>query len=205
MKELVKHLIDNHLDEIVEKSILNCHTIGLHSVMLLESPEKTIRLYITDKNHNLYYNFPDRAKYGMSIGFHPHHCNLTLLTHKGSIFNWEVAVAKVGLPVTKYAYKSQITEDEMSFSPIQVVKMHSKNQDWIAEGYSIYMKANAIHTVAVMKGQIAAWFVFEGKEDKDYAPFCYTNSDPNIEIPNDLYKKPTKVEVINLLKSVELL
>ncbi len=204
MKELVKHLWDNHSKEIVSKSLLNCQTQGLHSIMLLESPEKTIRLYVTDKEHNLYYNFPNRCQYGMSVGFHPHHCNLTLLAHKGSILNWEVAVAKVGLPVTKYAYKSQISDNEMSFSPIQVVRMHSKSQDWIAEGHSISMKANAIHTVAVQEGHIAAWFVFEGKEDLDYKPYCYTNSDPNQQTQG-LYIKPTKNNIELILKNLDLI
>jgi hypothetical protein len=39
------------------------------------------------------------------------------------------------------------------------------------------MPAQAIHTIYVPKGERAAWFVFEGKEDREYQPMCWSNDD----------------------------
>lgn len=79
MKELIKHLVNNHLDTIVEKSFLNCHVMGLHSIMLLESPEKTIRLFVSDGNSKLRKNTEENILKGkQTLAFHPHHCNITL-------------------------------------------------------------------------------------------------------------------------------
>ena len=58
MKHLIKHLIDNHMENIISRSLKNCHCTGLHSIMLSESPEKTIRLFISDEKSEMYKNYP---------------------------------------------------------------------------------------------------------------------------------------------------
>src|SRR6478752_10393471 len=98
MKHLISHLIKNYLEEIVNKSLLHCHCKGLHSIMLLESPGKTIRLFISTPQSEMYKNLPETFNYEkatgeslfhskkMSIAFHPHHCNVTLHVINGCIF-----------------------------------------------------------------------------------------------------------------------
>lgn len=39
------------------------------------------------------------------------------------------------------------------------------------------MPAQAIHTIYVPRGQRAAWFVYEGREDKEYQALCWSNDD----------------------------
>lgn len=53
MNSLIKHLWENNRKEIISKSIKNCHVKGLHSIMLLQSKNKTIRMYISDYNSEL--------------------------------------------------------------------------------------------------------------------------------------------------------
>lgn len=198
MKTLVTHLVKHHLKEITKRSLINCHCYGLHSVMLLECPEKTIRLYIADRNNELWKNYrsgPDK----MSIGFHPHHCALTLHCVKGELFNWEVEESADGFAVDKYKYQSQITDGEMGFALIGASKLRTSAQTYIAEGQSISMPASAIHTVACLKGEITAWLVYEGGEDLNYESVCYSNADLLNQDKTMLYLKPTEQQVLNLL------
>lgn len=205
MKALVKHLIENNIDEIVSKSLLNCHVRGVHSIMLLECPEKTIRLYISMPDSEMYKNQPCNIKNGLSVAFHPHHCNLTIECIKGFIWNTLVKEVDIGYSVTKYIYKSKIKEGNMAFLKLKDTNVYFDKCTLLGAGNSISMLANEIHTVGCLKDAICAWFVYEWKEDKDYKPYCYTNVDPNKQVSEDLYIKPTKRQVIELLKKVDLL
>lgn len=200
MKALVKHLIENHLAEIVDKSLLNCHAIGLHSIMLLDTPEKRIRLFVCDEDNTLYRNLPEHQdKHPMSIAFHPHHSNVTLHCVHGEVLNWVMAEKITGRNLIKYSYQSQITSEEgkMAFVRTGQVRLKTQKLHWMSAGDSINMGAKEIHTIGCHEGEIAAWFVFEGKEDVTYDPVCYTNAE--IVPDSGLYLKPTKNEVLGLL------
>lgn len=231
MKQLVKHLVDNHIEEITQKSFLNCHTKGLHSIMLLDVPEKRIRLFISEPNSemskNTVENFVDGVP--LSIAFHSHHCDITIRSIFGVIKNWKVCEisseeqtgdnhlvrpkhvdSKISLiddiEVFKYAYKSAILDGEMKFEKQCSAKLRTVSVVSLYPGISIPMKANEIHTVSTDKNRICAWFVYEGKENSNYEKVCFSNSDPNIsEFKNELYKKPTTEDVLGLLKMVHLL
>jgi hypothetical protein len=207
MKHLVKHLVENNLNEIVSKSILNCHCEGLHSIMLLDSKGKTIRLYISLPKNKLYRNFPKNFnKTKMSIAFHPHHCNLTIHCIMGKIFNWNVKESRTGLSVNKYKYSSQITEGRLAFEKISSTFVETINQLWIKEGQSLNLNAKTIHTIACESDKLNAWLVYEGNEDNHYDSFCLSNDEGlNLKKATKLYKKPTSDEVIYLLKLVHLI
>lgn len=96
MKALIKHLWKTHQEEIVAKSFLHCHVRNVHSIMFMDTPEKTIRLYIADLRNELFYNYPDNYKMKqMTTAFHPHHCDLTLHCVKGSLTSWAVKESTV--------------------------------------------------------------------------------------------------------------
>ena len=42
MKQYIRHIITSNLDEVVEKSFLNCHLERVHSIMISDAPEKMI-------------------------------------------------------------------------------------------------------------------------------------------------------------------
>lgn len=209
MKTLIKHLLANNSEEIIAKSIWNCHTIGLHSIMLLDSPSKTIRLYITGENHLLYRNFPENFdKEFLSLSFHAHHCNLTIECVYGRLLNWKVkqTMDPFGFNIDKYKYKSAIKTGELAFDKVlSCDTLESVEYKFISEGESIEMPASAIHTVAVDKGRVSAWLVYEGLEDSKYESVCYTNGNPNQVKLEGLYQKMPLSAIEHLLKKIDLL
>lgn len=215
MKELVKHLVKNYLDEIVSKSLLNCHCKGLHSIMLLDSPGKTIRLYIAVKGNEMYLNhgefFPDepinkvQPTKKQTISFHAHHCALTLQCIKGEFVNWSVLRSEEGFTIDKWIYKSHINTGKMGFERIGSDKIITDSFRVIRPGVSLYLPANEIHTVCCNTSEESAWLVYEGKEDENYLSVSWSNNDLSKIDDSNLYQKPTEAQVLDLLKSVGLI
>lgn len=208
MKELIRHLVHTNMDEILSRSLLHCHCKGLHSIMLLESPGKTIRLYVHEPTGDMRLNFPHEVDSGgssMSISFHPHHCDLTLHCVKGKFMNWEVKPSTWGRIYKKYKYHSKINEGELQFEPLGDQCLINVSRNFYHPGQSVFLPAGSIHTVACFPGELSAWLVYEGKEDPDYQSLCWSNADLNQQDFSGLYVKPTHDEIISLLKQTELL
>lgn len=209
MRDLVRHLIKCNFDEIVEKSLLNCHAYGLHSVMLLDHPNTKIRMFVTDESHQLHKNVPGEMRNGMEIAFHPHHCDLMFHVIEGDLFNWIVEPKYIGgaggLYLDKYIYQSAITQGVGKFIPLMTkVPLRTISAKWHPEGKGFEMKAHEIHTVAVAYKEIAAWLVVEGKEDANYNPFAYSNSRLDKQSFDGLYIKPTRGKIEFLLDRLNL-
>lgn len=210
MKTLIQHLWRSHQAEIIEKSIMNCHVRGLHSIMLLDSPEKLIRLFIADIGNEMYFNKRDNfSKMPMSLGFHPHHCDLTLYCIKGDFTNWTVtdnvkADDDLKFPIKKYLYTSQVTGGATGFQKIEDTFLKTNKIAIVLEGQSVYLSAKTIHTVSCEPNKVTAWLVFEGKEDPNYKPYCWSNADLDKADFSDLYQKPTVYDIQRLLNLVGL-
>lgn len=202
MKTLIKHLLRNNSEEILAKSFFNCHCIGLHSIMLLESPGKTIRLYIAAEGNHLHLNLEKNQP----LAFHPHHCDLTFEVIKGTLFNWIIKPEDSELALSdellfgiksKYYYKSHITTGTTEFmlckgnDPV-VTKSFTK----LNVGDTVFMDATDIHTVVTRKDELTAWLVYEGKEDKDYIPYCWSNNPLMNEVNVELYQRFKTIEHI---------
>lgn len=171
MKELVRHLWRSHKDEITAKSILNCHCRGVHSIMLIEKPEQTIRLYVADWPNDLYKNYSFRDE--MSVAFHAHHCDLTIHVLKGELRNRVAKESEQGTILSKFIYHSKIKDDDIKFEKIGDVSVSVIKDLDLLPYQSVFMPADTIHTVASPIGIITAWFVYEGKEDPNYKPYCF--------------------------------
>lgn len=212
MKYFVKHLIkDGMLPSIVRKSILNCHTMGLHSIMLMESPEKTIRVFIAEECHELWKNIPN-TYWPMSVGFHNHHCDISLEVIKGGISNWQVEepsadCTQIVMSLKKHEYHSYINGWKGGFSMLGESKLVTSTREdmYSANRPFVNMAANRLHTVSVEKGKSAAWFVYEGKENRDYIPVCHSNVDLTSHTNEGLYIKPTEEKVLEILRSIDLI
>lgn len=204
MKELIEHLWYSNSEQIVDQSLLHCHARGLHSIMLLESPGQTIRLYCAQYGHELYKNSPLFYTNGMSVGFHPHHCNLTLHCVKGVLYNWNVTLATEQEPdafqLRSYRYRSAISEDSLKFTPLGTVYMKDMGSTLIETNQSLSLNAKTIHTVYCDPFSETAWLVYEGKEDPGYSPDLYTTSHLETPTEGDLYRKPTRNQVAALLR-----
>lgn len=167
--------------------------------MLLESPGKTIRMFVTGSNNDMVKNFDNND---MSLGFHSHHCNITLQVIKRQITNRILKCVPNGMGFTmqKHRYFSKITREG------------EERIDWIGEqhnclvantvlnyGQSISLSANTIHTIGVGKG-ISAWLVFEGQEDKNYQNIIYSGTKIDKLETEGLYQKPTEEEVDEVIR-----
>lgn len=215
---MLRHLLENNLEKILERSLINCHASGLHSVMLIEKPEQTVRLFITDTVHDLWKNHPDNFHLGMSVGFHKHHCNVTLIAVHGLFYNWLVAPlgeqtsdSPGAMKLDVYQYQSGITNQEITFKKLgvyyfQTISNHCYSASKEVSCYeSVYMKACVRHSVYVPKGSIAAWVVVEGKENPCHDDLCFSNVDLEKEDFSHLYQPMTEKGLFNLLKAAELL
>lgn len=213
MKHFVRHLIyDGMLPSITRKSFLNCHVYGLHSLMLVDTPEKTIRLFYASPHHELWRNEVSTVK-EMSLGFHNHHCNLSLEVYSGKITNWQVELAeeetkRIPMSLKKHEYSSYINQGKGGFTLVgesKLVTSSIKNLTSKLIGDSIFMKADSLHTVFVEKGQEATWFVYEGLENRDHKPVCYSNTDLSTHSTENLYKRPQEEDVFDILERCKLL
>lgn len=204
MKALINHLLATNLDEIVSKSRLHCHARNVHSVMLLEAQGKTIRLFVAEPGHELDRNMPHMFEAGMSVGFHAHHCELTLEVVRGNLFNWtvEVSQSEKHLRVSAYQYESALKGAAVcGFSRIGPARIRSTSIRNLFAGESAYMPASTLHTIGMLSCRdVAAWFVFEGREDSSYSPITYSTAKLDEAVFHDLYQRATTQDVMRLLE-----
>lgn len=171
--------------------------------MLLCSPGKTIRLFVAVPGHPLWKN---TWKQELSVGFHGHHCEVTLAVHTGTVGNWRIRLVENGpLDFWRYRYESAITKANPSFVQEREVTAEALSYEIMHSGQSEYMPGSDLHTIYVPPDELAAWFVFEGREDANYDPATYSNADLEAFDFSNLYKKPTDLDVISLLKLCDIL
>jgi len=202
-KHLVKHLWRQHEELITEKSFLHCHAKGVHSIMLIEKPEHTIRLFVAEPGNDLCLNYSFDSE--MSVAFHPHHCDVTLHVIKGCLQNKIVEESDNGIALNKFIYHSKIKENETKFERVGAVVLSVVGVNDLLPNQSIFMPADTIHTVAAPRNGLTAWFVYEGKENPNYIPYCASNVDLTKHDFSGLYQKPTRDQVGQLLQKCDLL
>lgn len=196
MKELIKHLVRENHDEIMRNTLFNCHAKGLHSIMFIDKPEQRIRAFIAENDHELWKNGKSYSYVeDMSVGFHSHHCNVTLAPIYGDIYN--VSMKEVnpgsGVPMVMYKYHSKILAGEQRFTKLNELTVQFEDKSILDPRF---LHADEYHSIYVPKGQRAAWFVFEGKKWADYQPICISNSKTLDTQPDDpaMYLKLTLTE-----------
>lgn len=204
-KALVQHLLKSNLLEILSKSRMHCHTRNVHSIMLLEAPQKTIRLFVAEPRHDLWRNNPGYYSDGMSVGFHAHHCDLTLVVTRGRVQNWQVHPQNPGIAVNGYAYKSSLRDEKPGFELLGRAHLGTTEVRTLTCGDSLFMPAEQMHTVSVAQGEWAAWLVFEGRESKNYSSVCYSTSDLEKADLSGLYKPMQEQDLMRLLDQGEMI
>jgi hypothetical protein len=171
------------LEQIAAKSLINCHCYGVDSIMLRDEPGCRLRMFVAHEGHELYKNidFCGHQHGGLSVGLHPHHCDIRLTPVDGVIRNIEEAgpsaqwVRHVWLDA--YSFESAITGGG-EFIPMLIQRGFKLTIEPLDE--MIVMGARELHTIYVEKGQSAAWLVEETTEDRAYQPVCYSNR--NLEV-----------------------
>jgi len=204
---LVDHLLRCNSEQILAKSLKHCHCKNLHSIMLLEHPGATIRMFVAEPGHELwkndFFNLTSGRRTNQSLAFHPHHCDLTLGVFHGWINNLtaEQGPGLLEFQCDRFIYNSQITKGKIGFTKEtrEILNM-KKIGRVIFEGESLFMPASQIHSVYVGKGEWAAWFALEGREDPNYQPVCWSNDDLENADFAGLYEPMTQ-EFLNYLLS----
>lgn len=200
MKALVQYLVRNNIDDIVYFSRKDCHAVGLDSIVLGKVNGRLIRIFATRANHTLWMN---RNDYPMSVGYHAHHCDITLVGHTGLVQNRLVYLRPSGIPISIFHYASKLTHVNPGFRYIGVAKLSTPTCiDLSPEPF--YMNAEDKHTIYVPKDERASWFVFEGEEDPNYIPLTYSNVNLEQENLSHLYQSMTKEEILETLTELNL-
>jgi len=207
MKELLRHLFQTDPSGLQERTLLDCHVQGVHSVVLYDTPGARLRLFYATKNHGLYFHFPDFKD--LPVGFHAHHCDVSLYVLNGILSNFTVSFE---LPATgpcfnfnRYKYTSSITNQKGSMEYVSKALTTIPKQQQLNSGMTVYMNAKTIHTVRV-ESNFCIWAVMEGAEDSNYDNFLLTTRTLDENSTKGLYNKPTMeqfnemiLEMLNLL------
>lgn len=166
------------MDVLLEKSLINCHCLGMDSLVLKEGPNM-IRMFVARPEHTLWKNNP-AADARFSVAMHRHHCDVTLQPITGEIYN----VVMSGRPhdsltttklLRSYKYTSHILEGEKAgFKPVDDDGLYISLR---TERLTVprYMSADELHSVYVPARTAAAWYVWEGKENDRHNNVVYTN------------------------------
>jgi hypothetical protein len=202
MRELIRHLWHNNREHVLRSSYMNCHARGLHSIMLLDDPGKRIRLFVTDRSHKCW-------KADEAIGYHAHHCAITIQAVHGWLEN--IVVGDADGPVQlqelgRYEYTSPIVSGLTSgqFKRVGTTLFKGRKTELLRNS-SVEMRASEIHTVRVPRKEIAAWLVYEGREDPNYKPITWSRTDLEHFDWTGMYRRMRELEAVALLSSVGVL
>jgi hypothetical protein len=199
---LLEHFFRNNHADVVGKSYLNCHSVGVHSVMLLDQPGCRIRMFVTDNSHELWKNHPNGDD-PFSLAFHPHHCDISIQAVRGVIVNHLAIPGRGrlrGRLLNEYSYEPLSPGSRPSFKDRGIRASFGFESTPVLPGDVLHLSARDIHTVEVNAMETAAWIVWEGKEDERYRPLAYSN-DPDLGAfdASGLYIRPTEDDVLGLL------
>lgn len=181
--------------------INNCHVRGLWSVMLHDEFANRVRLFFADEDHELWLN--DKSPHvHNSVGFHAHHCDVTLVRVGGFVAN----VVCDGFTPSENGYFFACEYRSAIVDGFSVLKPREGRYDIVNMKHRFltergdFMKSSDLHTVWVERGKRAAWLVFEGVEDPNYKSIMYTNN-PTFD-PTGLYVRGDTAMAIYVLRAV---
>jgi hypothetical protein len=178
-------------------SFMNCHVIGLHSIVLRERP--MVRMFVTTPDHGLWRKVDGIPS---TIAFHSHRSDLVLETVAGEFFNWLVSANVAHFLITslgRFKWDSAINGGTGTFARLDGSTDFYVSSRRLEPGKSVAMGAAEIHTVEVEATKRAAWLVYEGEEDPAYEAISYSAVDLTAFAPQGLYRPMTTAESVELL------
>lgn len=195
------------MSKVIINGIKDCHARGLDSVVLGQENGKLRRAFIAHPHHDLWWENDL-----ISVGFHPHHCDITLEVVQGAIVNLNLEVGgntasdyQLG-NLSTFLYHSPIMKGgQGSFELLSGPQEYGIEEVKLAEGDVYSLKANAVHTIYIPKGQPAIWIVSEGEEDPEYCPKVYSNRDLRGEKLEGMYRPMEASEVEEAVKRIQAL
>jgi len=204
---LIKHFWVNNRDVVVKHSVRNCHVRGVDSIMLLNAPGMRIRLFVARPEHELGHNMPYQQTHKpLSVGYHPHHCDITLQVVRGWIMNrlfkpllFNQAVPKVTV-LSSFVYHSKLLGQKPGFQGTVFGVTHSDYDTIVNVGESLELDARDCHTIGAKVGSTPAWLVYEGEEAANYQPICYSDDDLTKFNFDDMYTPMSEWDIHEILR-----
>lgn len=178
--------VKHDLAWMAQRSLVNCHCLGLDSIVIDERQGKLTRIFMTSTHHRMWRNRLPLTR-EMSVALHPHHCDLTITPLLGTVYNVVVAADGKWYDLSEFRYESPITNGKGNgrFIPTGEYKAFPLRQESI--NAPLTMRAFRLHTIYVPEGEVAAWLIEEGTEDLAYQPYCYSNTDLSHLSMSELY------------------
>lgn len=201
----IKNIITQDYDKIRNNTLLNCHTIWLHSIVLSNKNWLLTRVFLTDKNHDMRKNnYENWLKEKLSIAIHPHHVSLNIYPIKWIIYNILFSTNIVNsniVDINKYKWVSKILNWKWWFEFLWKDEIYFIKKELITENncQTCTMEWQELHTIYVPKWQESAWIITELSENKNYNWYNYSNYNLSQRNDDGLYKKANDVEFKKLL------
>lgn len=164
----IKELITNALEKgLPEKSLFNCHALGVDSVVVSEENNQLVRIFFAwQAEHQLDNLHTDNGQF--TVGVHNHKYNISLIPLVGSFINYEVFLGDEETrhgQLYEFEFQSGIGS-EMQLKYRNMRNIQSINLRELSPGDQRIMLAPELHTVIVPKdgSHLTAWMVIEGME-----------------------------------------
>lgn len=140
----------------------NCHAIGVASVVMARYADgrPRLRMFVAEPHHELWRNLPGRGP--MSVGFHSHRADISLVRIHGQPMQCEARVSGIGPPpevIQRWKWDRLLLGGTRRFVPSGTARIH-RLSPFVFE--TVRMTIRDLHTVAVRRGHAAAWMVVEG-------------------------------------------
>lgn len=194
-----------------ERSVGNCHTEGVDSVVLFDrSPSRDgmIRFYYARKGiHQLGQLYDDDGNY--TVGIHNHRYNIGIVPLFGEIVNISTQKATRltdarNQILFEYQFRSALKDGHLGTTPMkpQIMKPHEETP--LAPGKLHLMTSEDLHTIVVKdKPRLpgAAWMVIEGAHQPT-TPLIYSPR-PDLQISTGgLYLPISRAKAISIAEEV---
>lgn len=207
------HLFSLKNPYLLKKSLLNCHVQGLHSFVLDARGDYLTRMFVTSPNHLLWKNhcgMMTKEWHPLSVAIHPHHVDIEIYPIFGLLWNVEFKVKKNkgenpnDCLLDAFKWESEILSGNGGFKWCgeKVLQLQQHRSMMWRRKYS--MRADDLHTVYVTKGQTSAWIIQEKVATGKYDGITYSNADLTQWTPEGLYQKPTKDQIVEIFKEIEI-
>jgi hypothetical protein len=198
----------------LSKSLLNCHTLGVHSVVLNEQNGYLTRMFFTTEDHVLWKNhcgMMTKEWHPLSVAIHPHHVDIEIYPIWGLLWNVEFDVKKNkgynpnDCLLDVFKWTSSILNGKGGFKWSGEKILQLKEHRLMTWNRKYKMRSNDLHTVYVTRGQPAAWIIQESVATKVYDEITYSNVDLTKWTTDGLYQKPTMEQLVEMLREIDII
>ena len=212
MLEKILHLFSPENQILLSKSLLNCHSKGVHYFVLHEYKDgRVLRMFLCEPDHELWKNNCEvtlSEPHELSVAIHPHHVDIEITPVFGYLWNLEFrkkkhhAFQKGQMKFKKFRWSSQISTGNGGFEYLGEQYLILEKFRMLHPDKKFKMKSNELHTVYVTKWQTAAWLVDEKPASSGYDSVNYSNADLTKWTPEGLYQKPLWEDIVEKMKLI---